>query len=101
MKIAGIFGLLLISVGVGCSSPSRKPVTLTYLDVEWDTPDVIPSLARDLQDFTRETGIQVRRLPRPDGSLNQLALWRELLQKGSSGPDVVSIDVIWAGILGQ
>jgi trehalose/maltose transport system substrate-binding protein len=59
----------------------------------------MPALAQDLRDFTQETGIQVRRLPRPDGSLNQLALWRELLQKGSSGPDVVSIDVIWSGIL--
>jgi trehalose/maltose transport system substrate-binding protein len=101
MKLAGICGILLISVALGCSRPAHKPVTLTYLDVEWDTPDVLPGLARDLQDFTRETGIQVRRLPRPDGALNQLALWRELLQKGSSGPDVVSIDVIWAGVLAQ
>jgi trehalose/maltose transport system substrate-binding protein len=102
MKIAGICGILLLSVSLGCSRPSsREPITLTYLDVEWDTPDVLPGLARDLQDFMRETGIQVRRLPRPDGSLNQLALWRELLQKGPSGPDVVSIDVIWAGMLAQ
>lgn len=67
--------------------------------MEWDTPDAMPGLAQDLQDFTRETGIQIRRLPRPDGSLNQLILWRDLLQKGASGPDVVSIDVIWSGIL--
>jgi len=54
-----------------------------------------------LQDFTRETGIQVKRLPAPDGSLNQLALWRDLLQKGSATPDVYGIDVVWPGILGQ
>lgn len=104
MKIAHISGMLLVFVGLGClgcSRPAHEPVTLTYLDVEWDTPDAMPALARDLQDFTKETGVQVRRLPRPDGSLNQLALWRELLAKGSAGPDVVSIDVIWAGILGQ
>jgi hypothetical protein len=59
----------------------------------------MPGLGQDLQDFTRETGIQVKRLPRPNGSLNQLALWRELLQKGAAGPDVVSIDVVWSGIL--
>ena len=59
----------------------------------------MPALAQELHDFTHETGIQVRRLPRPDGSLNQLALWRELLQKGASSPDVVSIDVIWSGML--
>src|SRR5215471_4285326 len=102
MKIIHIFGPLLISAGLGCSGHSpNQPVTLTYLDVEWDTPDNMPALAQDLQDFTRESGIQVRRLPRPDGSLSQLALWRELLQKGASAPDVVSIDVIWSGILSQ
>ena len=102
MKIIHIFGLLLISACLGCSGHSSyQPVTLTYLDVEWDTPDNMPALAQDLQDFTRETGIQVRRLPRPDGALNQLVLWRELLQKGAAAPDVVSIDVIWSGILSQ
>ena len=60
-----------------------------------------PGFGQDLQDFSRETGIQVKRLPRPDGSLNQLTLWRELLKKGAASPDVVSIDVIWSGILGQ
>ena len=102
MGIPFLCAFLLIIAGLGCSSPSaRKPVTLTYLDVEWDTPDVMPGLAQDLHDFTRETGIQIRRLPRPDGSLNQLPLWRELLQKGDVAPDVVSIDVIWSGILSQ
>ena len=101
-KILGILGILLLSLGPGCSRPSsHEPVTVTFLDVEWEAPDQLPGLAQDLQDFTRETGIQVKRLPAPDGSLNQLALWRELLQKGSATPDVYSIDVIWPGILGQ
>lgn len=58
-------------------------------------------LAEDLRAFTRETGIQVRRLPAPDSSLSQLALWKELLQKGTGSPDVVGMDVIWSGILNQ
>jgi trehalose/maltose transport system substrate-binding protein len=101
MNSVHIFGMFLILAGCGCSAPAPKPVTLTYLDVEWDTPDVMPGLAQDLQEFTRETGIQIRRLPRPDGSLNALDLWRELLQKGDSAPDVVGIDVIWPGVLSQ
>src|SRR5882724_10906051 len=102
MRIVGIFGILLLSLGPGCSlQPVHEPVTVTYLDIEWDTPDLMPGLAKDLQDFTRETGIRVKRLPRPDGSFNQLALWRELLKKGTGTPDVVSIDVIWSGILSQ
>jgi trehalose/maltose transport system substrate-binding protein len=100
MRIVGMLGLVLLSMG--CSrQPAHEPITVTYLDIEWDTPDLMPGMAKDLQDFTRETGIQVKRLPRPDGSFNQLALWRELLQKGTGTPDVVSIDVIWSGMLSQ
>jgi trehalose/maltose transport system substrate-binding protein len=93
--------LLLYSI-VGCSRHSTpKPITITFLDVEWEAPDQLPGLGQDLQEFTRETGIQVKRLPAPDGSLNQLTLWRELLEKGSTTPDVYGIDVVWPGILSQ
>ena len=102
VTIASFVGLSLLFSALGCSKQqSQEPVTVTFLDVEWDTSTLNPGLGHELQDFTRKTGIQVRRLPRPDGSLNQLALWRELLQKGADAPDVVSIDVIWSGILNQ
>jgi hypothetical protein len=87
MKIAGMLGILLLSLGLGCSrQSSHEPVTVTFLDIEYDTPDRLPGLAQDLEAFTRETGIRVRRLPRPEGSLNQLAMWKELLQKGALRP---------------
>jgi trehalose/maltose transport system substrate-binding protein len=102
VSIASVVGLSLLFFALGCSKQqSQEPVTVTFLDVEWDTSTLNPGLGHELQDFTRKTGIQVRRLPRPDGSLNQLTLWRELLQKGAATPDVVSIDVIWSGILSQ
>src|ERR1700691_2299079 len=102
MKIAGMLGILLLSLGLGCSrQSSHEPVTVTFLDIEYDTPDRLPGLAQDLEAFTRETGIRVRRLPRPEGSLNQLAMWKELLQKGAPTPDVYGIDVIWSGMLNQ
>ena len=92
-----MFAAILLSLAVACSQkPLHEPVTLTFLDVEWDTPDRLPELARDLQQFTQQTGIQIKRLPRPDGSLDQLALWHQQLEKGPSGPDLVSIDVIWS-----
>ena len=95
MKIAGMLGILLLSLGLGCSrQPPHEPVTVTFLDIEYDTPDRLPGLGQELEDFTRETGIRVRRLPRPEGSLNQLAMWKELLQKGGPTPDVYGIDVI-------
>jgi len=102
MKIVGTLGILLLSLGLGCSrQSSHEPVTVTFLDIEYDTPDRLPGLAQDLQAFTQETGIRVKRLPRPEGSLNQLVMWRELLQKGGATPDVYGIDVIWSGIFNK
>jgi trehalose/maltose transport system substrate-binding protein len=101
IRIRGIVGLALLTSSLACSRPPQnEPVTLTFLDIEWDM-SVRPLAAEDLLAFTRATGIRVKAIPRPDGSLNQLALWRELLQKGSAGPDVLGIDVIWSGILSQ
>jgi trehalose/maltose transport system substrate-binding protein len=101
-KIVGLLGILLLSLGLGCSRrSSHAPVTVTFLDIEYDTPDRLPGLAQDLEAFTRETGIRVNRLPRPEGSLNQLVMWRELLEKGGTTPDVYGIDVIWSGIFNK
>lgn len=102
MKISRIFGILLISSVLGCSrQPSQEPVTLTFLDVEWEASNQLPALGQDLEAFTQETGIQVKRVPAPDSPLKQLALWRELLEKGDGTPDLVGIDVIWTGTLNQ
>jgi trehalose/maltose transport system substrate-binding protein len=102
MKIQCTLTILLLLLGFGCSKhPAPEPVTVTFLDIEYDTPDRLPGLAQDLQAFTQETGIQVKRLPRPAGSLSQLAMWEELLQKGAATPDVYGIDVIWSGILNR
>jgi trehalose/maltose transport system substrate-binding protein len=101
IRIAGVVVSALLASSLACSpKPQNEPVTLTFLDIEWDM-SVRPLAAEDLQDFTRATGIRVKAIPRPDGSLNQLALWRELLEKGSAGPDVLGIDVIWSGVLSQ
>src|SRR5262245_63285248 len=100
-RIAGAVGSAMLSATLACSRPPlSENVTLTFLDIEWDM-SVRPFAAEDLQAFTQETGIRVKAIPRPDGSLNQLALWKELLRKGSAGPDVFGIDVIWAGVLSQ
>ncbi len=102
LQFAGAIGILLLLCDLeGCGRSAPSQITVTFLDVEWDTSTLNPGLGHELQEFTKKTGIQVNRIPRPDGSLNQLALWRELLQKGASTPDVVSIDVIWSGILNQ
>jgi trehalose/maltose transport system substrate-binding protein len=101
MKTRYAFGFLLVFMAIGCARPSPQPVTLTYLDVEWDAPDALPDLAEALDDFTRQTGIRIRRLPRADDSHSRLIEWENSLRNGASSPDVVSIDVIWPPLLSQ
>ena len=101
-SVTATLAILLLSLAFGCSrQSSNEPVTVTFLDIEYDTPDRLPGLAKDLQAFTQETGIRVKRLPRPEGSLNQLVMWKELLQSGAPTPDVYGIDVIWSGIFNR
>jgi trehalose/maltose transport system substrate-binding protein len=86
----------------GCTRPAvHEPVTLTLLE-EWGrTRHSSEAREQELQQFTRETGIRVRLLPSPETARQKLALWRELLETGASGPDVYGIDVIWPRILNE
>ena len=85
----------------GCVRPSvYEPVTLTLLE-EWSSKTFSEARQQELQQFTRETGIRVSLLPSPDSARQRLALWRELLGTGASGPDVYGIDVIWPGMLAE
>jgi trehalose/maltose transport system substrate-binding protein len=85
----------------GCSRPTvHEPVTLTLLE-EWSDRTFSDARQQELQQFTRETGIRVSLLPSPDSARQRLAMWKELLGTGASGPDVYGIDVIWPGMLKQ
>jgi trehalose/maltose transport system substrate-binding protein len=100
--IAGfvILSSLFFSLG-GCQTPSSQPVTVTVLDPEWSQPNEQgPGTYQESEHFTRETGIRVNHPSVPESTLAQLGLLRRLLQEGSS-PDVLGVDVIWAGSLDQ
>ena len=85
----------------GCAGPSTKePATVTLLE-EWTTKTMSEGRQRELEQFTRETGIRVRLLPSPESAREKLALWQELLKTGAAGPDVYGIDVIWPRILNE
>jgi trehalose/maltose transport system substrate-binding protein len=73
---------------------------LTLLE-EWTAKTFSEGRQQELQQFTRETGIQVKLLPSPESARDKLALWQELLRSGASGPDVYGIDVIWPRILSE
>ena len=99
-EIPGPFCILLFSFLLGsCARPSvQEPVTLTLLE-EWSNKTFSDARQQELQQFTRETGIRVSLLPSPESARQRLALWKELLGTGASGPDVYGIDVVWPGIL--
>jgi trehalose/maltose transport system substrate-binding protein len=98
-RTAGAVCLLLCSLLLaGCDDRAREPVTLTFLE-EWTNKSFSEHRQRELQQFTRDTGIAVTLLPSPESARDKLALWQELLATGASGPDVYGIDVIWPRIL--
>ena len=100
LKIAALAILFLPLERMSSTSPRpSEPVTLVLLFNDWEIPDRMPGSDQPLEEFTRETGIKVKLLAPPEGSLNALALWKELLQKGSTTPDLYGIDLIWAQIL--
>jgi len=93
--------VLLCLLGQGCTRPSaHEPVSLTLLE-EWSNQTFYDERQQELEQFTRETGIRVKLLPSPDSARQRLALWKDLLGTGASGPDVYGIDVIWPGILNE
>jgi trehalose/maltose transport system substrate-binding protein len=94
------FSFLLVSWCVAaCRQTHPEPVTLTFIDPEWshDTSSRKEIMDVSLQEFTKETRIQIRHLPAPEGVADQLSLIHQLLDRGTA--DVYGIDVIWPGIL--
>ena len=94
--------VLLCGFFSACHKDAVKPsVTVTFLDPEWSQDTSQRSVASEaaLREFTRQTGIQVIHLPGPENSRDQLAFTQQLLRRGSGGPDVIAIDMVWPGIL--
>lgn len=56
---------------------------------------------QELKQFTKESGVRVELLPAPEGTVETLDAWRNLLEGGAKIPDVYAIDVIWPGILAE
>jgi trehalose/maltose transport system substrate-binding protein len=100
MTVRKVLGAALIALTMcGCRQTAREPVTLSYFRLGWSQPDELPAAEPLSQQFTRKTGIRLRSLPVPENTLDQMALSRELLQQGGSGPDVLGIDLIWPPLL--
>ena len=94
--------VLLCLLLAGCTrSGIHEPVTLTLLDWQYTGESFAKEYDREFQQFTKETGIQVRFLPSPETPQQRLIVLRRLLETGASSLDVYSIDVIWPAILNE
>ena len=99
----GIFCLLslaatlLFAASEACRTTASEPgpITVTLLDPGWLDREFLAWRKHEEEDFTRETGIQVKDFPAPETEVDQLTLWHKLLQSPSDAPDVFAIDVIW------
>src|SRR5258707_5562306 len=86
--------VLLILALAGCGRPSAAPPATVVL------LDIVPARNREyaewtreaLDGFTRETGIEVKRLHAPESSDEQFVFTRQLLEVGATTPDVYIID---------
>jgi trehalose/maltose transport system substrate-binding protein len=90
--------ILAAAAVAGCGQKTQQPVTLSYFRLGWSQPDELPTAEPLSRRFVRETGIQLKNLPVPETTADQLDLSRKLLQTGT-GPDVLGIDLIWSGVL--
>lgn len=89
--------LVLTSSGCRESAPSASPTTITLM--EWLDKEYQDPRNEEISEFTHETGIHVKVLPSPEGPVEQLAMWKSLLDSGAKVPDVYAVDVIWPKIL--
>ncbi len=95
---------MMLAIGVstilltGCGSTPER-VTLNYPHGWSFRPDELARRAALSQQFLRETGIQVRDIPTPESTFDQLELYRKLLSQGSTGADLLGIDPIWSDLL--
>jgi len=92
---AFLFCVLLVS----CRQPAREPVTLRFPHGYRFEPDEISNRGSLTQQFTRRTGIQIREMPSPESTFDQLELSRKLLKPGTSGVDLLGVDLIWSATL--
>ena len=98
--VSAALGVFCLLMALNASRPVfSQSITLTILDPEWSSPDVLPKAEQEAEAFTHETGIKIEHPPLPETSLGQLELSRKLLREGNPSPDVFGIDVIWPSLL--
>src|SRR5882724_9728842 len=96
----GLSTIVVLAALLGaCAKSVREQVTLTYPHGWYSEPDEVRKTAALSQQFTSETGVHIRDIPTPESTLDSLDLLVKLLRMGSSGADIVHVDLIWSAVL--
>jgi trehalose/maltose transport system substrate-binding protein len=88
--------LVLMCAACG-GGPKPEPVRLTVFGVGLQVGEQLRTDALD--EFTRETGVEVDLIPTLGTSTEQLKLALKLLRRGVAAPDLYVMDVIWPGMM--
>ena len=96
-SFATILFLILFALDCHNAGGGDSAILLNVIDQGWLGSG--PRLAPEVEEFTRQTGIRVQILPAPEAAVEQLATWRELLDRRAETPDVYAIDIIWSRLL--
>jgi trehalose/maltose transport system substrate-binding protein len=100
--LSGLSSFLLVT-GLACRRATQPAaeITLVLIDQTWLDRSFQDRRNLELERFTKETGIRVKLLPAPEGAVETLDTWRNLLESGAKIPDVYAVDVIWPAILAE
>ena len=105
LRLFSVFSIsalgLLVTQACDKASKPPAPITITIIDQNWPDAEYQRKRNEEFRRFTNETGIGVEVLPSPEGAVEQLEVWRRLLNSHASVPDVFAMDVIWPAILGD
>lgn len=98
--VAGV-GILVLLAAQACNKAGKPavPITITLIQPDWPDPESRRHHNEEFRRFTDETGIRVEVLPSPQPAVEQLVVWRRLLDSHATVPDVYAVDVIWPAIL--
>src|ERR1700723_4694816 len=93
----------LLVAGLACRRAVQptSEIPLVLIDQTWLDRSFQDRRNLELEQFTKETGIRVKLLPAPEGAVETLDAWRNLLESGAKIPDVYGVDVIWPGVLAE
>jgi len=102
LSIAGV-AILAALAAEACNNAHQpaSPIAITLIDQGWPDQESRRHRNEELRRFTNETGIRVELLPAPENAVEQLEVWRKMLDSHAAVPDVYAVDVIWPAILGD